>query len=139
MAAEPDEPVAREQPVSTPLGIAMVLAVTLVLAAAVGLVLFEFPEEHRVPEIEWSIEEADDRPILRHNGGETVPCDRFEVRGDFTDGASLCGFFDGERIGQGDAAALMDTGGQEGRLELVWYDPGTDRWLSIFQRRYPPE
>lgn len=124
-------------PMSTRLAVAFVLGVTLVLAVIVGVVFFDFAEEEPVPQILWSLAD-DDGPVLYHNGGDEVRCDRILVEGDLGRGEDLCTYFDGEMIEEGDSARLMDPAGTSGTIVLAWHDVETDRTIPLVQFEYPP-
>lgn len=124
-------------PMPTRLAVAFVLGVTLVLASLVGVVLFDFTEEEPVPQVMWSLSD-DDGPVLYHNGGDDVRCDRIFVEGELGRGEDLCTYFDDELIEEGDSARLMDPEGASGTIVLAWHDIETDRTIPLVQFEHPP-
>lgn len=126
-----------DTPVSPITGVVIILVVTLMLTAVVGLLLFDFTEDEPVPEVVWSLSNGD-VPVLHHQGGDAVNCERIFIEGDHGSGEDLCTYFEEDIIQEGDSAALMDTGGEAGSIVLAWHDVETDRTLPIIQFDYPP-
>lgn len=114
-------------------GVGIILALTLVLAAGVGGLLFDLdPQEPGPPEVLWDLEDSDP-PVLTHVDGESVECDRLFVGGELGSGLSLCEYFDSDIISEGDSAELMPIDGESGSIVLEWYDAETDQLLAVHE------
>ncbi|MFW6153133.1 MAG: type IV pilin [Halobacteriota archaeon] len=124
-------------PMPTREAVVFVLGVTLVLTAIVGFVLFDFTEEEHVPQVRWTLAD-EDGPVLHHDGGDPVRCDRIRVEGDLGRGEDLCTCFDDQLIEEGDSARLMDPEGTAGTIVLAWHDVETDRTIPLAQFEYEP-
>lgn len=127
-----------DTPVPPLIGVGIVLLLTLVLTAVVGIYLFDFTEDEPVPEVVWSLSNGDE-PVLHHQGGDQVDCNRIIVEGDLGNGEDLCSYFDDDIISEGDSAPLMDTSGESGSIVLSWHDVETDRLIPLTQWDYEPE
>lgn len=113
---------ASQQPnrLSTAIGVAIILALTLLLVAGVGAVLFDLePDEGGPPEVAWEVEAADP-PVLIHNGGDDVDCERVLLGGTLGTGENLCTYFDGPVISDGDSAELEGITPRNGTIVLKW-------------------
>lgn len=132
-------PHADERPVRPVVGAIIFFAFTLLLVAIVGLTVFDLTEDEGAPpQVNWNLTNGD-QPLLQHDGGDEVQCDRVSVEGSLGSGQTLCAFFDEELIVSGDAARLMATDGQSGSIELVWHDVETGRSFTLIQWEYDPE
>lgn len=125
-------------PVSTPVALLAIVVVTIAAVAVVGYVVFDLSEDEGVvPQVEWSLTNGD-QPTLHHQGGDDIDCALLTVEGDLGSGETLCTYFDGE-ITEGDSAALMDTGSEDGTIVLMWYDVETEVYSPLQQWSYPLE
>jgi len=119
------------------LGVAVMLIVTLIAVAAVGVFLFDFETEEPVPQVIWTLSNGE-TPTLHHEGGDEVRCERITVGGELGTGETLCAFFTEETVTEGASAQLMDTGSQEGTIVLYWYDEETQQNIALVQWEYEP-
>lgn len=130
---EPGDADQQPQRLSLIVGVTILLAFTLVLVIAVGGVLFDFAEDEGTPpEVNWEFEPSDP-PVLTHGGGDSVDCDRIFLGGDLGTGESLCTYFDGDVISEGDSTSLMPVGNTTGTITLEWEDRETGQVYPLVE------
>lgn len=130
-ASDPGDAVHQPRRLSVAIGVAIILGLTLVLVVGVSAVLFELDaNDDGPPEVLWEFDPSDP-PVLTHDGGDTVECDRVFVGGDLGSGASLCTYFDGETISEGDSAELTPVGNETGQIVLEWEDREIDQRIEL--------
>lgn len=111
-----------DPPVSRPVAVALIVLVVAGSMLAVSLFVFEFDgDDGGPPAVRWELT-ADDPPVLSHNGGDPVACNRVFVVGELGSNRSLCAYFETDRIEEGDTASLMSIGNRSGSISLEWYD-----------------
>lgn len=112
----------RDRAVAPVVGIALLIAITVILAAVVGAVILGIgvgPAE--APQTTLSFDSDGDDVYLIHDGGEPLPAD--EVRIVYENGTVVDELVDD--LTAGERKALDDV--EEGeRISVVWQDPSSD-------------
>lgn len=128
-----------ERDVSPLTSVAIVLVVTAILIAVVGLFVFDLTaDEGAPPEVQWELT-VDEHPVLHHGGGDPVRCELITVEGALGTGNDLCAYFDETVIEAGQSARLTDVPSTSGSITLEWYDVETDRSIPIAELEMPDD
>ncbi len=121
----PKEVASDERAVSPVVGVAMLIAITVILATVIGsVVLGGGVAPAATPQATLSFEVIDgtDEITLRHEGGEPLVADEIVVLDE--NGAELAGLSDDLRTG-GREVIATDPDSIE-RISVVWQDPRSD-------------
>lgn len=118
-------------------GVVVLVAITIALAAIVGITVFTIADDRGVPPTTgWSL---DDSGELQHEGGDDVLCDTLYLEGDIEpDHQPACAVFDleeGEYITAGDRGQVSQP---NGTVYLIWHDVETDQRIILDQWTISP-
>lgn len=121
-----------ERAVSPVVGVALLIGMTVILAAVLGTVVLGTnvgPAES--PQATLSFEVVDDEIELYHEGGETLDADEIVVLDE--DGEERDGL--DEDLGTGESQVIVEDVDDVERISVVWQDPrgDTEQVLATFR------
>ena len=107
-----------ERAVSPVIGVILMVAITVILAAVIGaFVLGLGGETQETPQVSLSFSGDADEVTVAHRGGDTLDTDDLELRGSVIDGSQDWPD-DEDTFGAGDEEDFDDLG--EGSLNVIW-------------------
>ena len=121
-----------ERAVSPVIGVILMVAITVILAAVIGaFVLGLGGETQETPQVSLSFSGDADEVTVAHRGGDTLDTDDLELRGSaVTDGPDDWPE-NGDTFGAGDEQ-VIDSGLEEGTLNVIWTGGSDDAVLGSF-------
>lgn len=121
-------PVADERAVSPVVGVALLVAIAVLLATVIGAVLFTLDlGSAGAPSATLSFDVVGDDVLLTHEGGDPLDADRIAVRDG--DGNSLDGLDADLQTGDSEVIVQNVTGVET--VTVVWQDPETDAETAL--------
>ena len=124
-----------ERAVSPVIGVILMVAITVILAAVIGAFVIGIGDDQEtVPQASWDWDYEGDGGQLEvtHNGGDTIDGDRLSVTGAVADGEDA---FDGDTVDAGTTETFPDsdvTPDETAVLSWESEDGGTSSVLSEF-------
>ena len=130
-----------ERAVSPVIGVILMVAITVILAAVIGAFVIGIGDDQEtVPQAswDWDYSETDDEITVTHSSGDSIDRDRLSVTGGgVTDTTPVEGddLFDGvTTVSAGTQSEEIGVDPDDGAINLVWEseDGGTSSTLSSF-------
>lgn len=114
--------------VSPVVGVALLIAVTVILAAVIGAVVLGLTtSEAEAPQASLNFENSTSSVTISHEGGEALNGENVEIRGNFT-----FNFGDGDELAAGESLEKTSISPSEGdEVNVVWVDPNSDDEVVI--------
>ena len=113
--------------VSPVVGVALLIAMTVILAAVIGAVVLGIgmgPTDSPQATLSFETESNGDVDvILHHQGGDTLHEDHISVR---VDGAGDVEAWDSDNLTAGDRETIVTDAEDGTNISVVWEDPGSD-------------
>lgn len=118
-----------ERAVSPVVGVALLIAIAVILAAVVGSVVLGLGTSGaEAPQASLSFENSTDEVTISHNGGDSLSEDNIVVRGD-----NVTGTFtptDGQ-LNAGETTNVPMSPNASGTVSVVWQDPESNEEIVI--------
>ena len=119
-----------ERAVSPVIGVILMVAITVILAAVIGaFVLGLGGETQETPQVSLSFSQDGSDVTVSHRGGDGVPFDDLEARG----AASGDVTGNGDVFTAGDTTTVTADGSEGDTLNIVWTGGNEDAVLGSFQ------
>lgn len=120
--------------VSPVIGVILMVAITVILAAIIGVFVFDFGSSvsESPPQAQFSMIDGEtDEKVLTHEGGDTIDKNRISV---LVDGepATFNSEFN-ESISSGNSATI-DVSGATNEVRIVWESSNGERTATLFQQ-----
>ena len=116
-----------EKAVSPVVGVALLIAMTVILAAVIGAVVLGLGAGSAdAPQASFSFEvDADNNLVATHEGGDTLNENEIVLRGDVDADAS----FTGDTLTAGESFTIDETDfdANTDTVRIVWQDPNSDQ------------
>ena len=119
-----------DRAVSPVIGVILMVAITVILAAVIGAVVLGLGgETQETPQVSLSFDQDDDTVTVAHRGGDSVDEEDIEARGAGSDGTD----FDGDVFRAGDSVNVSVVGDEGDTLNIVWTGGNENAILGSFQ------
>jgi len=133
--------------VSPVIGVILMVAITVILAAVIGVFVLGFGESvsESPPQAQFSIDYSDGNATITHEGGDSVNTDDVYVNvdGDRADGEEsdfVTDFGSSDTLSSGSSIEISDPAESEPEelspdndIRLVWENSGGDRTVTLFR------
>lgn len=114
--------------VSPVIGVILMVAVTVILAAVIGAFVMGFGPSESAPTASFSMSESEDAISITHQSGESVPAEQLfividnerESAEEFMDGDTSLSSGEALTIERGDGDAFDKTGESPDEITIVW-------------------
>ena len=125
--------------VSPVIGVILMVAITVILAAIIGVVVLDFGGDisESPPSSTFSMSVSDNTATITHEGGETVDGDSISILidGDEAPSEDVEGLEDGSSISSGNNFTVDVEDDDEGKeLRIVWETSDGERSVTLFQQ-----
>lgn len=121
-----------ERAVSPVLGVALLVAMTVVLAGVIGFVVLGVDSgsaDAPQPKLEFRNQSGD--AVMVHEGGDKLNATRLDVK---VDGSGSASSLSGE-IAAGDSVTVATGITSSDTIRVIWNDPGSDRDVVLAEYR----
>ncbi len=116
---------AEERAVSPVVGVALLIAITVILAAVIGgVVLGIGPTGADAPQAQLTADFGENNTTISHNGGDEISGDEVVVRNESGEINKLGELADGKNLSAGESTDIGD--GNETVVTIVWQDPNSN-------------